>query len=305
LQPNGTPLLGHQGAWDIAPYLWSWKGRSMEVLYAGAMTATEGRPEPRWPEDNWNRRVYPFVKVREGWRQLPEPLFGKPKTPTWIGHCYGHHFITDEKHRVWIFYEKVTEERANAHHDKIPYRTELFARQMETPFRASDREIPILSLGNVPYPATQRHDALTHEANGYLIEGPRPTRVNVAGKTIYLLGFSSGDFPTDNYGMNVAWSEEVTGPYLPLLTHDGNLEDLGAGLRRHHALSWGPGRPAFFVSPDDRPWVLFHAVRKAILPDRDYAFWPLEPLDHFYRMIFLAPLQVSWAAGGLNVKIVD
>src|SRR5206468_214202 len=108
-------------------------------------------------------------------------------------------------------------ERRNERQELAPYRTELFARRMVTSFRAADEEVPILGLGPSPYPATVRHDPVSGKISGYLIEGPRPVRLSHGGKSVYVIGFSSGDFPTERYGINFAWSDRLTGPYRPSL----------------------------------------------------------------------------------------
>ena len=47
-------------------------------------------------------------------------------------------------------------------------------------------------------------------------------------RDIYVMGFSSGDFPTDHYGINLAFGFTPDGPYSPVLTEDGkDLRDFG------------------------------------------------------------------------------
>ena len=63
---------------------------------------------------------------------------------------------------------------------------------------------------------------------GCLIEGPRVMKMRRNDRDIYVMGFSSGDFPTDDYGINLAFGFTPDGPYSAVLTEDGkDLRDFG------------------------------------------------------------------------------
>jgi hypothetical protein len=120
------------------------------------------------------------------------------------------------------------------------------------------------------------------------------------------MGFSSGDFPTSQYGINLAYSVDPGGPYCPVLTEDGkDLADFGSGIRERYGLSWGPGRPDFFKDSAGRWWIAFHAVDTAEVPDQDYSVWPVD-LNRFHRNIYLAPIQISLDRDGTpRIAIMD
>jgi hypothetical protein len=300
--PDGTPSQGEQANWDMLKHEWLGKdGEVIEVLYAGTMTPPPGKAKAHWPQDNWGRRIYAFRKDENKWVRDQDPLFEKvPSEPTWIGHQYGHHFIIDDSGVTWIFYESVTEERELPTGEYVPFRTELFARRMTSPFSASPDAVKVLSLGEKPFPSTLRVHHATGQHNGYLIEGGRPTKVNIQGEDFYMLSFSSGDFPTDRYSMNMAYSRTIEGPYTPLVNADGkDLTDFGLDLKQRLGLSWGPARAVIFADPTGGWWTMFHAVQKHLLPDRDYSNWPREPLRHFHRSLFLAPVRFELGADGM------
>jgi hypothetical protein len=293
--PDGTKIAGEEAAWDLLPHRWpNGRGGFEEVLYAGAMTPTGGRKEARWPEDNWNRRIYAFREDRQGrWVRDKEPLFSPPpEQESWADHSYGHHFITDENGDTWVFYEKVSQ-AVDPQGKPAPYKTEIFARKMISPTQASAEERPILRVGDNPYPSMRR------TIGGFLVEGPRPSKVSVGGKDFYFVGFSSGDFSTDRYFVNVAWSTKIDGEYKPVLNKQGSdLLDLGERAKEALDLSWGPARPHFFQDPKGKWWVVFHAVEKGILPDNDYTRWPGRNLADFHRNIYLAPVEITLGADG-------
>lgn len=293
--PDGAKIAGEEAAWDLIPHRWpDGKGGFEEVLYAGAMTPTEGRTEARWPADNWNRRIYAFRKDAEGrWVRAKDPLFSAPpEKENWADHSYGHHFITDAKGDTWVFYEKVSE-AVTPDGKAAPYKTEIFARKMISPTQAGPEEKSIVSIGDSPLPSMSR------TIGGFLVEGPRPGQVTIDGKTHYFVGFSSGDFSTDRYFVNVAWSDRIDGQYKPQLTPNGkDLLDLGKEAKEKLGLSWGPARPHFFQDPKGKWWVLYHAVEKTVLPDNDYSKWPNKDLAAFHRNIYLAPVEVSLGADG-------
>jgi hypothetical protein len=116
------------------------------------------------------------------------------------------------------------------------------------------------------------------------------------------LGFSSGDYCTDSYTINYAWSQNITGPYTPFLNQDGkDLFDLGKKIKEKYQLSW-VGRPAFYKTPEGEYEVLFHGVSKEILPNHDYSTWPSDKnpyqLNHFFRSIYKAKLDTSLRSDG-------
>lgn len=242
-----------------------------KILYAGVTTAPIGRKHARWPEDDWRRRVQAF-RFNEGlqkWIRVADSVFGDPPHErTWLGHGYGHHIIRDQNGHPWMFYEKVTSDL----HDS-PWMTEMYARRMLTPFVLSEIEIPILEFDQTPWPLARRY------SGGALLEGPRPFLV----EDYYVVSFSAGEYQSDRYGIHLAWSKNLQGPYFPFLNEKGNdLKDFAKGLRQKLSMTWGPGRAVLF-NHGDQQWMLFHGILK---DDQ-------ERMEHQERDVFLAPVKVT------------
>lgn len=288
--------------WDIRKYRIEENGKpSREILLGGAMTAMNGKDKPVWPDDNWNRRVYFFRLNQIGqWVRDIMAVVGDYKTG-WEGHSYGGNLIQEDRYtsdvlnpdqpgQVAFFYEKVTEVVKES-----PYKTEIFAVKMANFFSAASpvEEIPILTLGNNPYPSTKR------TIGGYLIEGPRPIQVKIKGESFYLVGFSSGDFPTDSYTINFMWSKSMLGPYKPMMNSKGtDLLDFGQQLKTKNGLSW-VGRPSLYARPDGSYEMMFHGVLKTVLPDNDYSKWPTKyNLWEFFRCLFKTHVTLDLDANG-------
>lgn len=288
--------------WDVRRVRVEYKNRPpLELLIAGAMTATKGRPKPIWPDDNINRRIFFYRKDPGGWWvRDKKPVVGSVSNQ-WLGHAYGGNLFQvgqkdpnvvkpDEPGEIAFFYDKVSDDSFNS-----PYKTELFAIKMRT-FEIADpaSETPIFEINDPAYPSLER------TVGGFLAEGPRPIEMKIRGKRFFIVAFSSGDFPTDSYHMNYAWSRNVMGPYTPALTKDGtDLVDLGEEIKAEYGLSW-MGRPSIFRLPSGDFQILFHAVRKDIRPENDYSRWPTNLLG-FYRSLFKASLDVSLDAKGAPV----
>jgi ribose/xylose/arabinose/galactoside ABC-type transport system permease subunit len=287
--------------WDLRKYRIERKNqKASELLIGGAMTASKGRPIPYWPEDNLNRRIFFFrLDSLNRWARDLSAIIGEV-ADNWMGHSYGGNLIqensstpntiqADGSGAIGFFFEKVSEVR-----NGNPYKTEIFAVKMKN-FDLADpaSEVKIFEIGAKPYPATER------VGNGYLVEGPRPFQVNFGGKAIYLVGFSSGDFPTDHYHINYMWSSQLMGPYKAVLTEDGqDLLDLGKSLKSKYGLSW-VGRPSLYQTPDGGYEMLFHGVIKSILPENDYTRWPNRyQLWEFFRCIFKVRIQISEKPNG-------
>lgn len=300
--PNGEPYKQeYTHPWDIRKFRVEQAGKAdRELLIGGAMNATKGRPVPVWPDDNINRRLYFFrpspLKPDEAeprWLRDPLPIVGTADTG-WLGHSYGGNLLQEDGKdgvidaaapgRIALFYEKVTDDSGNS-----PYKTEIIMKLMKNFWMSAGgaREITIFKVDG-KYPSTKR------TVGGFLAEGPRPMQVRINGKKFFIIGFSSGDFPTDTYTINYLWSRNLTGPYKPVLNADKtDLLDLGQGLKQRFNLSW-VGRPSFYQTPDGSYEMLFHGVRKDILPDNDYGHWPKKyQLWEFFRSIFKVDINLK------------
>jgi hypothetical protein len=277
--------------WDALIHRWPVAG---EVLYGGLATGTGRRTRPRWPQDNWTRRIWPFVRdvVSRRWTRQARPLFGAvapDETPRMVGHAYGHHFkkVGDE---TWLFHEEISRER--------PLVTELYARRMLDPFTASEDKVKLLGVGDPP--------RLGARANGeYLLEGPRPFEARLGGETIHFITFSSGDFFADNYDIHFAWRRDgPIGEYTPILDREGRLAGAAADLKLKYGLSWC-GRAHVVEDSRGRPWAVFHAAEKRILPERDYSGRGTD-LRGIRRQLFAAPLELALSSEGTpTVRLRD
>lgn len=310
--PSGAAIQGvYTHPWDLRKYWVSGAGGTgKEILVGGAMSPSAGRPIAVWPDDNINRRIFMFRLDDLGaWVRDVFPIAGKV-AQEWTGHSYGGNFFQPGQsdlntinpnggNPIYFFFEKVSEDRRG------PYKTEIFVKKVDSlappsssAFRSGrstpgGEETKLIGVGTPPRPSTQR------TVGGYLVEGPRPIQMDIQGQRFYIIAFSSGDFPTDSYTLNYAWSRNVTGPYQTVMNRDGtDFLDLGLEIKAKYNLSW-VGRPSFFRTPSGNYEMLFHGVSKNILPDNDYTKWPKKyELWQFFRSLFKANLQVLLNADG-------
>ncbi|HEX4925815.1 MAG TPA: hypothetical protein VFV50_17105 [Bdellovibrionales bacterium] len=306
---SGKPITGtYTHPWDLRKYRLTGGGRVRgEVIVGGAMSPRGAHVTPVWPDDNPNRRIFRFLPVGpHSWRREARPIVGTVSM-SWLGHSYGGNFFQPESgdlntvdlaKPVYFVYERVNDDRGNT-----PFKTEIYIQTLANVMQSTDDPgVRVIGVGERPWPATRR------SIGGYLVEGPRPAVIEAGGRKFYVIGFSSGDFCTDGYSINYAWSRDIMGPYQVARTADGrDLLDLGRELKAAYGLSW-MGRPAFYRTPDGDYEVLFHAVDKRILPDNDYSKWPKgDPyqLWQFFRSVFKAKLAVTLSkAGEPELRIV-
>jgi hypothetical protein len=306
------PKLAGPGAqpWDLYMHRWP---EGPEVLYAGVMTPSGRRTvHARWPDDNWTRRVFAFTRARDGrWIMRPQPLFNAvapDEAPSMVGHAYGHHFKTVRRQtkagpieETWLMHEEVAREIETPSGKRLV--TELFARKMIDPFTASKARVRLLGVGDPP--------RLGRRANGdYLLEGPRPFEVSIAGEKLHFITFSSADFANDRYDIHFAWRRgDGIGRYTPITRRaaDGSEELLpfAERLKARYGLSW-VGRAHVLPRGDGSLIAVFHGVRKAIHPDADYSGAQPTRVHEFHRDLYVAPLKVSLARDGTpRLELVD
>jgi hypothetical protein len=289
-------LIEYEVGWDNMIHRWP---DGTEVLYSALMDPELlRRGEAKWPDHNWSRRIYPFVKDAKGrWVLRDKALFNpidRAKPPTMIGHTYGHHFksVTNNTPsgpvtETWLFHEEIVEEQPKL-------KTEIFARKMIDPFTASEEKVPILGVGDPPYPSAIR------ETGELLVEGPRPFEAVIEGETVHFVSFSSGDYMRDQYDIHFAYRRgSAIGPYTPLLRTVNGVTDFtpfGERIKRKYALSW-LGRAHVIRDRAGQAWALFHAVNKLIQPSFDYSQSPVRDRD-FNRNIYVVPVTFGRAPDG-------
>ena len=287
--------FANEASWDHLIHRWP---DGSEVLYGGTMTPTGGRDRPRWPADNWNRRIYGFTRDKDGaWVRREVPLFNPVPAgaqPKMVGHAYGHHFKTVRRRvrgrevvETWLFHEEIVAEG--------PLRTEIFARKMLDPFTASRHKVKILGTEWEGQPIGQR-------ANGeFLVEGPRPFEARLGGEDYSFVSFSSGDFNSDNYDLHFAWRKgDGIGPHTPYVDRAGGkmaLRGFAAEVKQRYGLSW-VGRAHVIRDGGGNYWAVFHGVDKAIRPEVDYT-QPNGELGRFQRNIFAVPMEIRLGKGGV------
>jgi Glycosyl hydrolases family 43 len=274
---DGTPFdeAAGEDIWDPTLEV-SLENPKKHVLYAGAMKPKPSAKVAVWPEDNWRRRTFAFTEINGAWRMAEKPLFDNPtddiEAGTWVGHNYGHAFLKSDSGALYVFYERVTEERFGH-----PWKTEIFARLMKTSLTADSKEIKILSLPKKAWPATKR------SFGGSLIEGPRPFKA----LGYYFISFSAGDYNSDSYGIHLAWAKSLDGPYTPYLNASStDLFDFSSQLEVSSPFTWGAGRAAIFE--EGGSWyALFHGIKPADLKGPDGL-----------RNIYLSPLKIAPGRSG-------
>lgn len=244
---------------------------SEKFLYGGASTPLSGYDFARWPEDDWRRRISAFRwdDNQEQWVRIIDSMMTDPSDkPTWIGHSYGHHIQRDEHGKLWMLYERVTEER-----DQSPWKTEIFMRPMISPTHLGNPEVHLLNTGDPIWPAAQR------SFGGSLVEGARVFQ----WQDFYLMGFSAGDYQNSRYGIHLAWSKSLHGPFTPYLNKQGDdLFHFESTLEKLYPMIWGGARPAFF-EVNGNWWVLFHGILKHEATDSEDG----------QRDVFLAPVRIT------------
>ena len=287
--------FAEEASWDQLIHRWP---DGSEVLYGGMMTPTGGRERPRWPADNWNRRIYAFTRDAGGaWVRRPVPLFNPVPggaRPNMIGHAYGHHFKTVTRRvrgrrvvETWLFHEEIVGEN--------PLRTEIFARRMQDPFTASGEKVKILGTEWEGQPIGQR------STGDLLVEGPRPFEARLGGQDYSFVSFSAGDFNSDNYDLHFAWRKgDGIGPHTPYVDRAGGvvvLRGFAAAIKSRYGLSW-VGRAHVIRDGGGNYWAVFHGVDKAIRPEVDYS-QPSGDLGRFQRNIFAVPMEIRLGKGGV------
>lgn len=277
-----VPLHDEELPWDLQFYP---RGTG-QVLLGGVMSPRPGQLHARWPQDNLSRRIKQasYDTSRRGWVFAEKPLFGTPDHDNPLGHAYGHQLYS-EKGQTYLFYEAISQEvnseTGQPDGDSGHYATELFVRPLNAQGQAGP-ERRILGRSDLPLDASRR------VFGGFLLEGPRPTRYLVQGKTVHVVFFSTGDYPTKNYTVRAAYSTQgVLGPYRVVQDDQGRAANLTEKLQNDARL-YGVGR-AFPFEYQGQPWIIFHGAHD--LPGVDHTVWPKEePIRH----LFIAPLSMGF-----------
>jgi hypothetical protein len=258
-------------------------------------------------------------KVREIWKSLGSVHGHKPPNDgRWISrdedqahaHGYGSRMIRDEngqpwqddKGQMWMTYEEVTEEKVLPDGRRLPYATEIFARRMNEDLSLAVGEPVRLSSfapwsrPEQPFQASRRKDAQGQEA-GFLVEGPNPILLKIAGREYWVIFFSAGDFVAE-YGNFMMFREKEDGPigpYRHVVNEAGELLDLTKDLVAGLNLTWA-GRLNPFYDNQGNLWGLMHGIFKDEIPDTWVKCgWPRTPEEFicYARRVLLVPLQAN------------
>ncbi len=275
---NTTPFLKDEGddLWDANIYNFddSW------YLYGGVMTPTHRKQGAIWPDDHFSRRVHAFKLENENWVKIKDDLFALNINDGFLGHGYGHQIVEDDSQNLFMFYEKVTHVEFG-----LPWVTEIFARRMISPTELDEKEHEILVFSE-NFPASAKR-----AFGGALVEGARPFKVN----DTWFISFSAGDYDSDDYGVHLAWSKNLTGPYEINLDFEGDFLDYAKDVDKILDGRWGAGRASFFQDPLSRWWVLLHAI-----PGKEFPKDGIDPK----RDIFLAPVEIDTSKKPPEIKIL-
>lgn len=271
-QKKIVSLLPHEVPWDLQIYDFNGK----QYLYGGVMTPPGNNPHARWPEDNISRRIKvgEFDHALNGWVFRSNPVFGKADHQNWTGHSYGQQIIS-YGNKKYLLHEEISSEGT----------TEIFIRKLSTPFKAGTAK-KIIGINHLDLSATRRLDG------GHLLEGPRYQKLVLSGRTLHLIYFSTGDFPTTNYATRVAYSfDHIEGPYKVITK---NLTQEYAEINR----LYGVGR-AFPFNFEGKNMIIFHGAK--MLPETNHNIWP-SSLDNFRRCLFTAQVEFRLSSGN-NLEI--
>jgi hypothetical protein len=309
-----VPLVPDEIPWDLEIY--SLLGQS--YLYAGVMTPEVGL-QNAMGDDNISRRVRVAETSDQGktWVFKKDPVFGTPSFTNWIGHSYGHQLIQSADGITYMFHDMVSgivDDSTGLPTSSGGFtKTELFARILDpqNPMKTltsvpevSGARVVTLSSGEKVYKILGIEDlpleSSHREGGGYLLEGARPRKIEIQKgselKTLYLILFSTGDYPLKNYTIRAAISEGgILGPYQ-VYKENGVPKDLGDEMKNSmgfHALGRG-----FSFDYEGENWLLFHA--EADLPGLDYTTtW-----RDVQQSIFVAPLDIHYDGDELKINII-
>lgn len=332
---EGTPLMLEpyhlaEAIWDTE--LVSYRNIQGELSYVGHGGMME-RENPSAPcnvaHHNFRRSRHSFQiefqidpeskALKEVWKNLGPVHGNKPcNQGRWISrtedqahaHGYGSRMIRtadgnpwkDTAGFMWMTYEEVTEEAISANGARLPYGTKIFARQMNADLTAAVGKAVLLSdyspWSNLekPFQAAHRFDASSQPA-GFLIEGPNPLLLNIAGKEYWTIFFSAGDFVSDygNYMMYREKSMGPIGPYNHYTDASGELINLTAQLVKDFELTWA-GRLNCFYDDSGKLWGLMHGIFKSDIPDGwKKSGWPRTQAEFigYARRTLLVPLSAE------------
>jgi hypothetical protein len=227
-----------------------------------------------------------------------------PETLGMKGHCYGGNFFQagqkdpntiDIARSFYFFYDEVTDVFGDH-----PVVTEIMRVKMKSLTEAAEVPHAIIGASLKLYPLMKR----TIGGGGSLAEGPRPFEFRDVrtGRSIFIIGFSTGDFMTDSYTMAFAWSEKIDGEFIILENPDGDLKDFGSLFKEAHSLS-GFGRPVLFYTPDAHVEFLAHGYAKMLFPSHDFKRWSPK-FTEFRRFLFKGKVDIEFSPhSGLSIAL--
>jgi hypothetical protein len=298
-----------------------------ETLYVlpdgRARMAIDGSPThyKEWKnlDDYKARAKHKLVKPRsEAWKDTAEEV----EVETHF-HNYGRRVFQENKRlwrddngKVWMVYDRVTEEKRLPDGKVLPWTTEVVARQLDvddTMKTVGDEVVlvkttyPDTDGKHVPYPLTLRGkdgDA------GTLVEGGNPFSVEIEGKKRWCLSVGANDFVTKRYPTAIACrpigaSGPIGGDYeiLTDMSDKGpDVKNLAKKLGEDYHISWGPSRSFFFQDSRGDWWAMVHGIDERTVPEGfPTNDWPetAERFNSYHRNLFVVPVKMQEEGGRL------
>lgn len=326
---DGTEMVGpyHLSSWPWDVVIYKNKD-GKNIALGGVMKQPAPGTLPNVAEHNKSRsRWWGDVRYVKNWKgeyeehiiwQGPVHDFNQnPLSPdSWIYHGYGgtlltqfnpvtgeHELVKNKNGNYVLFYERVTEEKANAHGIMLPWVTTMFSREMDPSLTHTvGPEVQVTNLinprtGNY-YKSTKRGTETVHD--GYLGEGGNvliEKRFNMPIKA-----WSANDY-VRKYGIYLDYrpaNSDPMGMYKPVVDKNGELIDFASklDLRKIMNATW-VGRPQLIYDPQGNLWLLFHFVPIESIPKGGpVEGWP--SAEHFVkygRITAMAPVAIKLVGG--------
>ena len=326
---DGTEMIGpyHNASWpwDVVIYK---NDQGENIALGGVMKQAQPGKLPTVAENNPSRSRWwgkvKHVEISPGqyeehiiW-QGPVHDFNRKDTFVWEYHGYGgtlltkfnavtgeHELVKNKNGNYLLFYERVLEQRQDAHGNWMPWVTNLFMREMDPSMKKTvGPEIEVTDMKSKVtgqyFEATRRGGL--HETTGYLAEGGNVLLEKE--HNLVLKAFSGNDY-VRRYGIYLDYlppGKEIDGHFIPVVDNKGELVDFAAELKLRELVNgtW-LGRPQFEYDPTGKLWLRFHYVPIDSLPAGvPIEGWPTAEQYLIYgRITAQVPVKIVVGKGGV------